>query len=331
MSKEKAILDFETEIDEKRMKYVKHIFAYGFVNKEVKVPMYENEGPEHFIRTVREFNDMIFRYAMLPQNPINVYEFFYDTLKGSARDSWTNALAVTPGQSALTWPIHLRDVTRDVIGSEAYSNQREWLRSARKPRSLKAGKWVRRLKTINNYLTVMDPDRQPYTEQQLVEYCIAPNIPHEWALNFRLARGHLSQTTRDAVDIMEEIEMAEPKKKPERKEVKGKFEKRDFKYRRNDNRKIKGKFEKNKKFKNECKKHGHHEWEDCFDNPNGKKFKGDRKTFKGKFDRNKDRRHENRSTRRKKNSRRSRKERHDSDSNSSSSDSEESRKIDNTQ
>ena len=85
------------------------------------------------------------------------------------------------------------------------------MRSTKKPIELKVRKWVQRIKTINTYLKLLDPNRTRLTDQQIVEHIIAPNIPQSWSKDFRLAKGHLSATTRDAVEILEEIKLAEPK------------------------------------------------------------------------------------------------------------------------
>ena len=59
----------------------------------------------------------------------------------------------------------------------------------------------------------MDPTRLQLTDQQIVKHIIALNIPHLWIKDFRLAKGHLANTTQDAVEILEEIKLAETKEK----------------------------------------------------------------------------------------------------------------------
>ena len=78
---------------------------------------------------------------------------------------------------------------------------------------MKVRRWVRRIKMINMYLELLDLTRPQLTDQQIVEHIIAINIPHLWSKDFRLAKGHLANTTQDAVEILEEIKLAEPKEK----------------------------------------------------------------------------------------------------------------------
>ena len=58
--------------------------------------------------------------------------------------------------------------------------------------------WIRRMKTINNYIPYMGRNVNRFTEEQLVRYCITPNIPHTWKKDFKLGGGHMLQNTNEA-------------------------------------------------------------------------------------------------------------------------------------
>ena len=69
------------------------------------------------------------------------------------------------------------------------------------------------MEAINAYLPLIDAYRPKFLERDLVQYCIAPNIPDQWRLTFWLRQGHLDATVQDAFIILEELEREELKKK----------------------------------------------------------------------------------------------------------------------
>ena len=69
------------------------------------------------------------------------------------------------------------------------------------------------MKAINAYLPLIDLACPKFFKQELVQYCIAPNIPDQWHLTFRLSQGHLAATVQDASIVLEEIEQDNLKKK----------------------------------------------------------------------------------------------------------------------
>ena len=344
---------YDSQVKEESLKYVEHKFIFNLTSKKIKIPVYENGSDEELLRTLREFADMVRDYNFLANNVFvsNAYEFFSTTVKGQAKETWNSVLSdptVAPAgqRDVAAWNAQQAAFLIEMIGSEGYNNQLEYLRSTKKPREMKVRRWVRRVKTINTYLELLDPTRARLTDRQIVEYVIAPNIPHSWSKDFRLAKGHLATTTRDAVEILEEIELAEPKekkisgdRKDRREQGQGKGKGRNSRNQRRNNPHI----------KNPCRKHdGKHSWEDCPDNPRSSNFRGKSKWNDGgnrqrggrdRFDRNSHRSGKNKSERRdesnqisrrrktKKSSRRVRFEDPSSSSSSSESESEESRAI----
>ena len=69
------------------------------------------------------------------------------------------------------------------------------------------------MKAINAYLPLTDTNCPKFTEWELMQYCIAPNIPDQWRLAFWLSRGHLAATVQDASIVLEELERDKLKKK----------------------------------------------------------------------------------------------------------------------
>jgi hypothetical protein len=114
--------------------------------------------------------------------------------------------------------------------------------------------WINRLKNINSYLPVMQHDRQPLSEEDLIAEVMAKNIPAAWIKDFKLAELHLKTHIRDIISdltvIQEQI-------------------KTHHKTHHDQNNQSK------KQLKNPYRVHnGGHEWEDCRQNPKNIKSDG---------------------------------------------------------
>ena len=99
---------------------------------------------------MREFTDMVRDYGFLRNNVFvsNAYEFFSTTIKGQAKETWNSVLndpTIAPaGQRTVNdWLTQQAAFLIEIIGSEGYNNQQEYLRSTKNPRELKVRKWVR--------------------------------------------------------------------------------------------------------------------------------------------------------------------------------------------
>ena len=83
----------------------------------------------------------------------------------------------------------------------AAEEQINYLRTTKKPKSMKVVDWIRRMKTINNYLPFIGDNVERLSEANLIRNCITPNIPFSWKKDFKLGKGHLLlDITEAAVD-----------------------------------------------------------------------------------------------------------------------------------
>ena len=104
----------------------------------------------------------------------------------------------TTNRSRDSWNRHIHSFRDQFIDNDVVDNQQEYLRTAKKPERTDVKPWIRRMKTINNYIPYMGINVSRFTEEQLVRYCITPNIPLTWRKDFKLGRSHMLQSTNKA-------------------------------------------------------------------------------------------------------------------------------------
>jgi hypothetical protein len=68
--------------------------------------------------------------------------------------------------------------------------------------------WNNRIKNINSYLPWMKPNVRAFTEEDLINKVITPNIPLVWEKDFRLANSHLKHP--ESIDIPRATQLAAP-------------------------------------------------------------------------------------------------------------------------
>jgi hypothetical protein len=56
-----------------------------------------------------------------------------------------------------------------------------------KPEKMSVKQWINRLKIINSYLPLMQPNGRSLSEEDLITEVIAKNIPAAWIKDFKLA------------------------------------------------------------------------------------------------------------------------------------------------
>jgi hypothetical protein len=153
----------------------------------------------------------------------------------------------------LTFQEKLVELTSTVLGSNAFQNQKEYLKNTPKPENMSVKQWLNRLKNINSYLPLMEQDGQAFSEADLISEVITKNIPSAWTKDYRLAELHLKKSLKDIMvklTVIEENVKTHPKGNQEKQ---------------------------NKQFKNPCRKHnGSHEWDDCRLNPKNQKNNEDK-------------------------------------------------------
>ena len=111
-------------------------------------------------------------------------------MKGTARDAWLGVLDDDPvipvARGEAVFRRHLESFRAQFLDEMAAEDQIEYLRTTKKPKSLPVKEWIRRMKTINNYLPFMADAVRRLTEEELIRNCITPNIPFPWKKDFKL-------------------------------------------------------------------------------------------------------------------------------------------------
>jgi hypothetical protein len=141
-----------------------------------------------------------------------------------------------------------------VLGESALRNQKEYLKKTPKPEKMTVKQWINRIENINSYLPLMKPNARAFTEEDLINEVITPNIPSICEKDFRLANLHLKTRIKE---IIEPLTVMEEQVKPTNQ----------------------GQNPSKKNLKNPCRIHnGGHERDDCRQNPKNNKSDGKDKT-----------------------------------------------------
>ena len=243
-----APLRYSTVIDSDKIATIKQEFKLsdGEVVK-LEIPKFNNESDEYLLLTLREFNDMTVTYDLFTLlNGAKVYDRFRRCLSGDALDTW-NGLIVGKTKDATNFKTAQLEMVETLIGDEAHDDQVEYLKDTRKPHDMDASKWIQRMKTINSYLPTLKDGASSLTEIQLVKI-ITKNVPKAWKTQFKLADGHKSRTTIEALRKLRLLEKEEKQIKLKAKETG--HQKRNA---------------ESSGFKNKCTrcKDDDHEWFDC--------------------------------------------------------------------
>ena len=71
----------------------------------------------------------------------------------------------------------IKSTTNAILGTNAYDNQIEYLKTTKKPKKLSADEWMRRIQNINLHLVNMEEDAQMLTDKEIIKEIIILNIP----------------------------------------------------------------------------------------------------------------------------------------------------------
>jgi hypothetical protein len=229
----------------------------GAVDK-TKLNIYKDGSNEDFLKLIKEFCNYIETYDIWQDEhaALTIYKNFCRCLAGAARDLWdqTNLIEDDQGRDELTFEEQFRELVSTVLGNSALCNQKEYLKKMSKPEKMTVKQWINRIKNINSYLPLMKQNAQAFTKEDLINEVITPNIPPALEKDFRLANLHLKTRIRDIIKpltvIYEQVKI----------------------HPQNSTQQTK------KNLKNTCKLHnGHHEWDDCHQNPKNSKTDGKKK------------------------------------------------------
>ena len=139
MSKEKAIMQYDLQVKEESLKYVEHKFIFNLISKKIKILVYENRNNKEMLRMLREFAGMVWDDQFLMNNVFvaQAYEFFVTTLKVQTKYTWNSMLndpTIAPDrqQNVAAWQAQQDAFLMEMIGTNTYNNQQEYLRSTKK-------------------------------------------------------------------------------------------------------------------------------------------------------------------------------------------------------
>ena len=210
------------------------------------------------------------------------YEFVADIVRGDALDNWLEIFQDSQiyqlgVRDTMSWTSHIEAFRKIFLDAEAYDNQREYLRSTKKPRNISVKDGIKRIKVINGYLPLMEVGATKSTEEELIRYVIKPNIPMSWVKDFKIEKGQITTNTLEVLGLLKAIEAAEvpDQNKYSRKNNK-QFKKNEYSLKNkggSNNKSVK------KKFKIKCQPHpqGNLKWDDCFKNPNSDNLRENKK------------------------------------------------------
>ena len=125
---------------------------------------------------------------------------------------------------------------------------------------MRVDNYIRRVKTLNNYILYMDNGAVKLTEWEMIKQVVLKGIPVVWSLDLKRANNHNCATLSELQAVLKPIEEADESE-------------REYKEKKKVTRPKKEGYIKDglKSGDKPCRKPGHnHKWKDCPDNRFGK-------------------------------------------------------------
>ena len=95
------------------------------------------------------------------------------------------------------------------LDEDAVENTKEYLQNTKKPRSQKIENYIRRVKTVNNYIPLMKNGAQKLTERELIKTVILKTIPNRWLQDLKRANNHNLVTLEELQAVLKPVEEAD--------------------------------------------------------------------------------------------------------------------------
>ena len=163
---------------------------------------------------------------------------FRSCLKGDPRDKW---ITLTDDLPVITQDNYEVDNTFGVqafylqqtalesksLDEDAVEMTKEYLQDTKKLRSQKIENiYMRRVKTVNNYIPLMKQGAQRLTERELIKTVILKTIPNKWLQDLKRANNHNLATLEELQSVLKPIEEADESDQQEnsRQKQKPRFE-----------------------------------------------------------------------------------------------------------
>jgi hypothetical protein len=139
-----------------------------------------------------------------------VYQNFKRCLAGAARDLWDQINVIEEEEEEvrdkLTFDNHLKELTSAILGDDALRNQKDYLKNTPEPDKMTVKQWINRIKNINSYLPLMQPNGRSFTKEDLIAEVITENIPSAWVKDFKMFKLHLKTKIKDFISELTVIE-----------------------------------------------------------------------------------------------------------------------------
>jgi hypothetical protein len=113
---------------------------------------------------IKEFQNYVDTYSIWDEENAahTVYRNFQRCLAEAARDLWDQINVLEEEEEEvrdeLSFDNHLKELTSAILGDDALRNQKDYLKNTPKPDKISVKGWIRRIKNINSYLPLMQPN-----------------------------------------------------------------------------------------------------------------------------------------------------------------------------
>ncbi len=81
---------------------------------------------------------------------------------------------------------HLWNFTEEIMGVDAYRNQKEYFKKTQKPEGLSVKLWINWMKNINLYLPYMKRNATLLSDKDLITKVITSNLPSVLVKDFKI-------------------------------------------------------------------------------------------------------------------------------------------------
>ncbi len=141
--------------------------AANWKGESEKVAVYDDTAKEGNLQNLTEYREILIDYPYLQKDneATTAYRIFKRCLKGSAKNSWSRAVAGVNG-GLIDTNNRLNKVvtqtTEAILGTNTYDNQVKYLNTTKKPRKLSVDEWMQRIQNINLHLVNMEDGARIY-------------------------------------------------------------------------------------------------------------------------------------------------------------------------
>ena len=188
------------------------------------VPSYgDNDQDETLLNLVKDFNLLIEVGDLLKEDEIGskehdspfsavknrqkliaikeVYRKFRSCLKGEARDTWlklvedqpilaTDNYVIDNTYGVSNFETNQKSLIKASLDEEVIEDLKTYLQNQKKPRNMRIDNYIRSVKTLNNYIPLMDNGAIKLTEREMIRQVVLKGIPVTWNLNLKRANNH---------------------------------------------------------------------------------------------------------------------------------------------